>query len=308
MKIELQPTTKIRSVLGTPKDIVLVDSSWLLHRSFHAYNNLSASVGGVPVVTGDIFGFMRSIGSIIKRRPQSAVILCMDDRTEATDRKKKHEGYKENREGNRDVYLKIDEVLATASLLPCVFIAWKAGLEADDHLFSLAKALSPAMENVYIYCGDNDLLQAVGGNVYVFRKMHQRGFDLLGEEYVVEKFGVGSKGLAMLRSIRGDSSDNLKGYSRFPSKLAIAIATRWSDAPVFLSEAKQHGWEPKDWSWVKKIVEDPSILIRNWELMKLRRLTASHLYTALGSWNAIRKYNMRSIETLWTQILESVPA
>jgi len=300
----VHPTTKIRSTLGPPKDLVVVDTSWVLYRCFYSYKNLSAHVGGVEVPTGDIFGFLRGLGAIITRRPQAAVVLCIDSPNTA--RKAENSDYKAGRESNPTVYAKLQEIVDAAMLLPGVFVSFAEGLEADDLMYSLAVACSGHMEQVFVHSGDDDLLQAVRPNVHVFRKMEQKKFILLGQEYIQEKFGVSSsQHLPMLRAIRGDSSDNLKGYPRFPTKLAIKIAEKYESPLQLLQDLNPEDWEKKEWSWIKKIIEDPETITRNFSLMKLETLPQPHLYKGEGSWDSIKKYQMRSIEGTWKKILES---
>lgn len=224
----------LRNVVSFHKYVVLVDYSWCLHRYAHVFKNLTAGEGGRA--TGHIYGMLQSIMSIRKGYPDSVIILCQDgvpvERNEMFNTEE--HSYKEGRpELEYDFYHDIPIINAMAFMTPDVFLAFHPEKESDDCMYALAKQITSfSNAKVYIYSGDNDLLQAIDDNISVVRHFNKDGkFEeitektLMTDEKLLAKFG-GTKPskLSFFRAIKGDSSDKMPGVPRFPTKVAADIA------------------------------------------------------------------------------------
>jgi 5'-3' exonuclease len=274
-----------------PKDIILVDFSWLLHKSYYAYQHLSIPINGVTVVTGDIYGSCRSLFSLIKKKPYASVILCLDDKTSF--RKDIQEDYKAGRERqDKDaIYSKLDETIQVMSLLPNVYVSFGDDLEADDVMFTLASMFTE-MRTIYIYTGDDDLMQAIQGNVVIWRNIKGKLAEI-GPDQVMEKYGVPPDRLAHLWAIIGDSSDNIKGIPRFPSKAAALIA---SDP-----ECNAGGVvSPK---LVEKYMENLELVEKNLSLLRLTPKPGVFIYKEEGSDAPLDKYKCLSLRVQIREML-----
>jgi len=307
--VDLEPVKTIRSLKGPVKELILVDTSWCLYRFYHAFANLSATVDGKVVPTGDIYGFLRLLTTLSRRKPFSCIVLCIDSKD--PDRQKEEKEYKAGRESKPEVYEKLPEIIAAASLLPNVFIAEAEGKEADDLMFSLALKLAGSMQAVYIHSGDNDLMQAVRDNIFLFRSMKNRQMVLMGREAVLKKFNVQPEKLPLYRSIAGDTSDNLRGYDRFPRKLLVRICEKFSTPDEFIEGVSSEKitkaeCSKAEWSWVNKVVDAPEVMIKNYGLMKLEPFNEHFIARGQGSWLPIQKYQMSSTEFQIQALLKEV--
>jgi 5'-3' exonuclease len=143
-------------------------------------------------------------------------------------------------------------------------------------------------QKIAIYSNDRDLCQCIDHNTIMCKKLGKgRNWIIPSETIttgVVEEMykGVGPRGLALFRSLTGDSSDNIKGYMRFPKKVAEVIANDYVlSNPVpdkegvlvgtkFLYPIKE---SPRDIDkkWLKVIQDEPSKLFGNYAIMRLKK-------------------------------------
>jgi len=231
---------------------------------------------GHEVPAGHIHGIAQTARYIHSSDPRTSVIFCVDHVGREDERSKADPGYKGNREGSEyPIHSEIPAAIQIISGLPGIYFAHKEGLEADDLMYSLAEEYHTLCE-VIIYSGDNDLLQAqIFPGVRIARSMTKGQFICLGQEYWDSKFpGLTPESIVLYRAIKGDTSDNLPGYPRFPRALAVAIATNFKNPHDFLRR-KHEGLPGFNWTESKRkhwndLVAKPRRLQTNYQIMKLR--------------------------------------
>lgn len=288
---------EVRSLKEPLHDVVLVDMSWKLHQCWHAYN-LSSNIGGLEVPTGDIYGIVKTIQAISTRKPNATIIFCLDSKNPF--RKDIDSSYKSNRDTDKPMYQKFNEVVATVSLFPHVFVSAVERMEADDVIYSLAGDFSEKGYQVWIHANDRDLYQAFQfKGVRIFKKMAgPKKFDDYGEEIIEKKFGhrIPPEKLPFFRSLSGgDSSDAMYAYPRFPKDLALMIVTSCSDPEDLLGSDPDDptlDLTPARRNWIKRVFDQPNIMRNVYRLSKLERIKCPIL-KAEGSWNPVQKYQMK---------------
>src|SRR4051794_17142065 len=104
-------------------------------------------------------------------------------------------------------------------------------VEADDLLGSYAQAEVDAGGEALIFTGDRDMYQCVGDDVKVlFVKTGQgRGAEVVDEDEVKERYGVGPELVPDFIALRGDPSDGLPGAKGIGEKTAADILRRKGD-------------------------------------------------------------------------------
>jgi DNA polymerase-1 len=289
-ELNLNPVYIINPFAVAPlKRLVLVDFSWLLHRSFHTFGNLSADIGGVQVPTGDIFGVTRTVGNLCAAFPDSAIVLCADMRSE---RGAMNSEYKANRDSEKssEVYSKINDILNAASVNPAVYIAIAQGKEADDHIFSLAQHFAEIGLEIVVYTADRDLLQSITSEKirvlvdYKAPSTHSGGehqFTWKDAQTVIQEYGVPPHKLPFYRAFKGDASDNLSGYTRFPTTLAVELANNFDSPKDMLSnpeKARSFATTPAQLVRVNEVLASPSKLISNYSIMRLSKMPDLYLF------------------------------
>lgn len=201
---------------------ILIDTSWVLHRSFHAYS-LSVTHDGVEYPTGHVYGAIRAVKSLMEKYPQADIFLCKDSRPYR--KIEAFPDYKADRGDKKfNLHKAYDHVACLLSRKSRCFSTFLDGYEADDVIAFWAKN---SKEEVIIFSGDDDLLQVVGGRVRIGRKFEPSGrLVLLTDVYCHLRHGVGPDSLAFYKVIVGES-DNIRGIPSFPREMARQIATKY---------------------------------------------------------------------------------
>lgn len=297
--LQLNDTSSIRSINGEVKEIILVDSSWMIHRCYEAYSNLSHPVDGKTTETGSIYGYGRMVDMLARNWPNAAIIIALDDRR--TFRNDIFPEYKAGRPDSAHVYEKHNELLQAVSLLPNVYTSFHPNYEADDIMYTMSQRLK-AHFPVYVYCRDNDLMQCIGDNVWLFDKFAKGKMQLKGIGNVIDRYGVKPEALAMLKAIQGDGSDAIPGFKRFPKDVAQAVATicekpehvKHFDASEFSKARQAH---------VQKLIDNLEMFERNFSLVKLQVVEDMRIYKIAGTWEPFDKYGMVGLKRKFEEVL-----
>lgn len=261
----------LKKIVKDKTSVFLLDLSWHLHRSWHSFKWMSVDMGGYQRPTGHMYGVLNAIVSIRHLYPNSAIILCQDGvplkRIEMY--KETETEYKSDRADLEfNFYADIKYIKLMAFACPNIYWAYHPEEESDDIMYALAKQIETISDaKVYIYSGDDDLLQTITDQISVIRVMDKKGFIEIDNYYVQNdktmrnKFhGVDSYHLPYFRAIIGDKSDKIKGLPRFSRELAKRIAMSSNSLEDLLSffDKKSENYS--------EVIETVS---RNYSLMKL---------------------------------------
>lgn len=196
--------------------LVLLDSNSLLNRAFYALPPMSA-VDGRP--TNAVYGYVNMLLKIITELKPSHIIATFDLKA-PTFRKKMFEGYKAQRKPMPE------ELAAQLPIIKDVLTAMKIqiitleGYEADDLIGTLAKKCP--FETI-IVTGDRDSLQLVSDSTKVW--LTKKGITEI-VQYDVARLaedGLTPKGVIDLKSLMGDTADNIPGVSGVGEKTAKTL-------------------------------------------------------------------------------------
>ncbi|RKX69762.1 hypothetical protein DRP53_07215 [candidate division WOR-3 bacterium] len=217
---------------------ILIDGHSIIFRSFYAFirNPLRNSKG---FNTSAVFGFLNTLRKIEKRF-QPEYIAVLFDTGEKTFRHERFESYKATRKPPPEELS--PQIPIIKDLIDALGIRRfeLEGYEADDLLATLSRKFASRGE-VYIVTADKDLLQLVGGNVYVFDPYREIVYD---EAQVRDRFGVEPKRIVDLLAIAGDASDNVPGIPGFGMKRARAVIIKYGSAEAAVrSDPKLKGHE-----------------------------------------------------------------
>jgi 5'-3' exonuclease len=291
--------------------VVLIDLSWVLHRSHYCFSNLTIEIdrksGEIKenygfyscrridgdkliIATGDFYGALKAITDFSRNKPDHAIILCLD----SPDPEKKDiiEGYKGNRPDSSHVYEKLFEIVTTSCILPNVYVSYCERKEADDLIFNLSQLLSKYIK-VMIYANDKDLYQSLTKeNIIMTQKV---GVEY-GRDHVRFTFGVEPEKVAFLRSICSlDTSDNVRAYPRFPRKLAIDIVKKHNDPDDFL-KSNYVAVTPAKQRWVNILRDSPETMLRLYKVHKIQPLSEVPVYKVPTTDRYLKKYKCVSIQ------------
>lgn len=201
--------------------LVLIDGNSLINRAFYATPPLSAK-DGTP--TNAVYAFVnmlvRIIGDIKPR-----YMLVAFDRKEPTFRHQMYADYKGTRKPMpEDLRPQIDlmkKVLDTMGISRYE----QAGIEADDIIGSMAKRYKG---DTIIITGDKDSFQLVDETTSVY--FTRRGItetEIYSNDNFKEKTGIEPIQIIDLKSMMGDSSDNIPGIAGVGEKTALSLVEKY---------------------------------------------------------------------------------
>lgn len=211
------------------KQVILVDCMNLVYRSHFAHQFLASR--GRP--TGVIYGFLNNMLKVARHYPKIPMIFCWDCKGPTWRHAVAPGIYKANR-SKRDPKMKgildsqrrqLKELLKNMG-----FRQIQAEmLEADDIIASLASAFdAKGYDRVFIYSGDHDFYQCLSKNIGILQG--KAGvLKQITEDDALNETGIIPRDFVLLKSIAGDSSDNMKPVPGIAEKKALALIQAGAD-------------------------------------------------------------------------------
>jgi len=209
-------------VTAETQPLCLIDGYSVIYRGYFAFlNRPLMSPEGKN--SSSVFVFFRTLIQIIRDLSPGLVVVALDSRV-PTFRHKRYDQYKATRDkAPSDLHAQvpvIEEILAALGL-PC----FRAdGFEADDVIATLAEACRKTGRPCWIFSGDKDILQLIGGNVRLLAQ--EKGSSDIVEysrEKVFEARGVYPEQIVDFLALTGDSSDNVPGVPGVGEKTALKL-------------------------------------------------------------------------------------
>ncbi|MCD8041110.1 MAG: DNA polymerase I [Clostridia bacterium] len=201
--------------------LVLIDGNSLLNRAFYATPVFSTK-DGKP--TNAIFGFTKLLLKILDDLKPKYIAIAFDLKA-PTFRHKMYGGYKATRKGMPEelaAQLEPLKSLLSEMKIKCCSLE---GYEADDIVGTLSDRFNV---HSYIYTGDRDSYQLVDEKTDVY--FTKRGVtDLLKLNCgnFKQEVGIEPWQVVDLKSLMGDSSDNIPGVAGIGEKTAKDLITRY---------------------------------------------------------------------------------
>lgn len=205
------------------KTLVIIDGKSVFYRGYYAMSYLTVS-DGRPV--GGVYGFMVLALNLIRRLDPDYLIVAWDkSKTNIAARKKIYAAYKANRQpAPDDFYEQIDILmeLLEAADWPVYEID---DYEADDIMATLAKrAEKRGGIRTVLVSSDLDLLQALGPRTDLFAiKKNLSQVERFDPETFEAKYQIKTNQFVDLKSLMGDSSDNIPGVRGVGPKAAAEL-------------------------------------------------------------------------------------
>lgn len=255
-------------------------------------NSFIRVFSAVPVVNDDgdhiggTFGFMKSIGAVIRQFKPTRCIIVFDGKGGSHRRKKMYSGYKEGRtmltRFNRfeDTQQTVEQEMISMqqqfgrlaeylSCLPVTVIAID-NIEADDAISYLTTdVFNNKSEQVTIMSDDKDFLQLINHKVRVWRPVEKK---LYGPPEMMDRFGMPPQNFIWHKIFSGDASDNIPGIKGIgPKTLISKFPFILEDRRIELEEILTHAEANQDTKYkvYKSVIEQKDVLEMNHKLMQL---------------------------------------
>jgi len=202
--------------------LMILDGNSVVNRAFYGVKLLSTHDG---IYTNAIFGFLNILEKLRAEEVPDALCVAFDLKA-PTFRHLQYAGYKATR------HPMPEELCMQMPYLKDVLRAMRIpiyeceGWEADDVIGTVGKDCENSGWDCVIVTGDRDSLQLVSSRVHVklvTSKMGQTLTTLYDEETFREEYGFEPKRLIDLKSLMGDSSDNIPGVAGVGPKTATEL-------------------------------------------------------------------------------------
>jgi DNA polymerase-1 len=204
------------------KKLAIIDGKSVFYRGYYAMPNLSTK-DGTP--TGGVYGFAAMSLELIKKLKPDYVAVAWDKpKTNIRRRLALYPQYKAGRKAAPpDFYAQIPilhDLLKT--------FGWPLyeldDYEADDIMASMARQAEAAGLETMLISSDLDMLQAVGKHTHMYAL--KKGFSNIERFDIAAfeaKYGLAVEQFLDLKSLKGDSSDNIAGVPGIGEKTAVQL-------------------------------------------------------------------------------------
>lgn len=204
------------------KRLAIIDGKSVFYRGYYAMPNLSTA-DGTP--TGGVYGFAALSLELIKKLEPDYVCVAWDK--PKTNIRKRREIYPEYKAGRKpappDFYAQIPILHELLQAL-----SWPLyeldDYEADDIMGTLSRQAEAEGIETALISSDLDMLQCLAPHTHMYAL--KKGFsniELFKPEYFEEKYGIRVDQFLDLKSLKGDSSDNIPGVPGIGEKGAVKL-------------------------------------------------------------------------------------
>ena len=208
------------------KKFMVFDGNSIINRAFYGVPLLSTKEG---LYTNAVYGFLNILIKYLENDRPDFLAVAFDVR-EKTFRHKRYDGYKAQRKGMPEELAMqmplLKEVLAAMNIT----MIEKPGYEADDIIGTVAKKCDEAGISCIITTGDRDSFQLASENTSIYltsTRMGKSETKVITPEKIMEDYGVLPKGMIDIKSLMGDSSDNIPGVAGIGEKTAVKLINEY---------------------------------------------------------------------------------
>ena len=206
------------------KKFLVIDGNSIMNRAFYGVSaNMNSSYAGIH--TNAIYGFLNIYWMILDKVVPDYIAVSFDLKAQ-TFRHKMYEQYKGTRKGMPEELAEqmpvIKEVLAAMN----VPILQLEGYEADDILGTVANCNSKNDIFTYILTGDKDSFQLISDNTSIIIPTTRFGkteYSIYTPEMLKQKNNIEPYQVVHIKSLMGDTSDNIPGVKGIGEKTAYSL-------------------------------------------------------------------------------------
>ena len=197
--------------------LFLIDGSSYIFRAFFALPPTLKTAAGLP--TNAIIGFTNLLLKFLKQYRPVYIAVALDA-GRMTFRNEMYTDYKGNRpEAPADLIAQFPyfRKVLDALNLPLLELP---GYEADDIIATLCERLANQGLELVVVSSDKDLMQLITNGTKLLDSAKDRW---IGENEVMEKFGVAAAQVIQVMGLMGDTVDNIPGVKGIGGKTAGAL-------------------------------------------------------------------------------------
>ncbi len=217
--------------------LFLLDAYAIIFRAYYAFIN-RPTINSKGENTSAVMGFCNTLKEILDKEKPDYLGVAFD--IGKTFRHEAFPDYKAQRdetpEGIKTAVPHIMEILK-AMHIP---VLTAEGFEADDVIGTLATKAGAEGIDTYMLTPDKDYAQLVSDHVYMYRPRHGGGYDVMGVQEVLEKYGLESTAQVIdLLALMGDSADNYPGCPGVGEKTAIKLIGQFGSCEQLIERSAE---------------------------------------------------------------------
>ena len=258
--------------------LLVIDGNSIANRAFYGIKLLTTKDGRY---TNAIYGFLNILLSLLKECQPDEVAVAFDLKA-PTFRHKMYDGYKATRHAMPEELAQqmpvLKQLLADLGYRTVTAEGW----EADDILGTLAAACAARKDDCFLATGDRDSLQLVSESTTVLLAATVMGRSktvVMDEDAIQEKYGLAPKQLIEVKSLMGDTSDNIPGVKGIGEKTALSLVQTFGSLEGVYQNIDDKRIKPKQ---REHLLEDKSMAELSHTLGTIR--TDAPIDTAEGSY------------------------
>ena len=218
--------------------LFLLDAYALIYRAYYAFIK-APRINSKGFNTSAVLGFVNTLEEVLRKEQPSHIGVAFDP-AGPTFRHEAYEQYKAQREETPETIrlsVPIIKDIIRAYRIPILEVP---GYEADDVIGTLALEAGRRGIDSYMMTPDKDYGQLVGGTVRMYRPKHTGGFEVMGPEEVMAKFGISSTAQVIdMLGLMGDTADNIPGCPGVGEKTAQKLIAQFGSIENLLAHTDQ---------------------------------------------------------------------
>ena len=204
--------------------LIIIDGNSVFYREFYALPITMKNGKGMP--TNAIYGFCNQLFKIIKEYKPTHIAISFDV-SRHTFRNDLYDGYKATRKPMPEELRVQFEPLKQLLTLMGIKYVQKEGLEGDDIVGTIAKKFKVP---TIIITGDRDTFQLIDDTTVVY--LNKKGLTdvrVMDNDAMLKDYGVTPDEFVYVKSLAGDSSDNIPGVKGVGEKTALELVKTYKN-------------------------------------------------------------------------------
>ncbi|HUF45113.1 MAG TPA: 5'-3' exonuclease H3TH domain-containing protein, partial [Aestuariivirgaceae bacterium] len=218
--------------------VYLIDGSGFIFRAYHALPPLTRRSDGLPV--GAVHGFCAMLNKLLRETNAGEApthLAVVFDKSERSFRTAMYPQYKAQRPPAPADLIPQFGLIRQAVAAFEVACVEQDTYEADDLIATYARQAVEAGAKVRIVSSDKDLMQLVCDDLVV---LYDTMKDCkIGEQQVIEKFGVPPAKMIEVQALAGDAVDNVPGVPGIGIKTGAQLIRQYGDLETLLASAHE---------------------------------------------------------------------
>ena len=220
--------------------LLILDGNSVINRAFYGVKPLTNREG---LYTNAIYGFLNILEKVEREEMPEAVCVAFDLHG-PTFRHQRYEGYKATRHGMPEELAQQMPVMKQVLAAMNIPIYQCQGWEADDVIGTVGKICGNNDWDCVVVTGDRDSLQLVDDNTTVLLATNKETL-VMDPAAIREKYGVEPIQLIEVKSLMGDSSDNIPGVPGIGEKTALALVQKFGSLEGVYEHLDDKAIKPK---------------------------------------------------------------